>query len=306
MGFSPESIDPPAMSTEDVRSIANDGRLLQAYGPNIVAEAAAAARAAYPGEAAAVMSGLIYDTLRERVSDDDLVEQLMHHTGEYAAMHQRVLDRHVAKNKPLKGGLQQSQSSRVTRSTKEQPMSAETSQANQGTAEKYIGSMMPRPEWEVARDAVSNPGKHDGWIYLPRPGADYAGKILTMTETHLVQQVGTNRAITHELAKLENGAELAKQYDDKKIGPKTHIVIRYGQDRGEGEVIPFTVKLANEVKEKGQVWAEANIGNTKSRDAFLKHLDNFTKEMAKGISLKPQQPAPARVPERSQQIERPR
>lgn len=180
-------------------------------------------------------------------------------------------------------------------------------EAGQSAAAKQqnIGAMMPKSEWAQARDAVSDQGKTNGRVYLPKVENEYQGKIVFLTDTHLVQQVGKNSAVTHDLSKLENGADLAQQYDEKKIGPKTHIVVRYGAERGEGEVVPFTVQRANEVKKQGTEWAEKNITNERSRSTFVKHLEAFTADMAKGITFHQAKPA-ERAPERPRELERSR
>lgn len=177
-----------------------------------------------------------------------------------------------------------------------------------GSEAKTIGALMPKPQWAEARDAVSTQGQINGKVYLPKSMNEYAGKIVYMTETHLVQQVGKNSAVTHDLSKLENGKDLAQAFDEKKIGPRTNIVIKYGEDRGAGEVIPFNAQRAAEVKKEGVAWAEQNIANERTRAMFVKHLDAFTADMAKGSTWQPTRSTAAapRTPERAPQMERQR
>jgi hypothetical protein len=173
---------------------------------------------------------------------------------------------------------------------------------------KHLGKGIPKAEWENAVKKVSSPGTRDGKVVLPKAESEYAGKVLFMSDTHLVQQVGRNAAIVHDLTLLTNAKELIEQYDAGKIAPSTNVVIRYGKDRGEAEVIPFSVTLANEVKAKAAVWAEGAISNDKTRGIFLKHVDNFTTELAKGIKLQAAKApaAPLRQHDRALQQERAR
>ncbi len=169
---------------------------------------------------------------------------------------------------------------------------------------KYIGATMPKPQWAEARDAVSDPGKNNGKVFLPKPQNEYAGKLLHMTETHLVQQVGKNSAVIHDLSKLENGVNLAQSFDKKELRPRTHVVIKYGEERGVGEVVPFSAQRAAEVKKEGIAWAEQNIKAEKTRALFVKQLEAFTAEMAKGAPQPARQAAAPRAPDRAPQLER--
>jgi hypothetical protein len=173
---------------------------------------------------------------------------------------------------------------------------------------KTIGALMPKAQWAEARDAVSAPGQTNGKVYLPKSMNEYAGKIVHMTETHLVQQVGKNSAVVHDLTRLENGKDLAAAFDEKKIGPRTNIVIRYNEDRGAGEVVPFNAQRAAEVKKEGVAWAEQNIASERTRAMFVKHLEAFTADMAKGSTWQPARSAAAapRAPDRAPQLERQR
>ncbi len=172
-------------------------------------------------------------------------------------------------------------------------------------AEVRIGSMMPRGEWEHARAEVSNPGQKNGKVFLPKTMNDYSGRIIFMTDTHLVQRVGPNAAVIHDLSKLENGQALAKAFDNKEIGPRSNLHVRYGREHGVGEIVPFNVHIAREMRINAIAWAENKIPNERTRSAFIKHHDAFTQDLIKGYA--PQQAKPAiaaRAPERAPQLER--
>lgn len=169
--------------------------------------------------------------------------------------------------------------------------------------QKYVGSMLPKPDWETAREAVSSPDKK-GFVYLPKPHSQYAGKLLSMTDTHLIQQVGKNSAVAHDLSKLENGQELAKSFDGGQISPnKTSLSIKYEQDKGKADVLSYNQQRADQVRSQAEKWAEQNITNAKSRDAFLKHVGNFTKDMAKGLDVA--KPEPVKQPQQQPQRQQP-
>ncbi|BBL36042.1 hypothetical protein Nstercoris_02321 (plasmid) [Nitrosomonas stercoris] len=147
---------------------------------------------------------------------------------------------------------------------------------------KYIGERLLKPDWEAARDLVSS-NERKGFVYLAKPNAQYAGKIIMMSDTHLVQQVGKNSAVAHDLSKLENGAELTRQFDNNeiKIG-RTNIKVEYNQDRGKANIVTYNQQRSEYVRKQAEKWAEQNITNSKSRAAFLKHVHAFTQDMAKG------------------------
>lgn len=177
----------------------------------------------------------------------------------------------------------------------------------QKTEVRNLGSPMPKADWTQARDAVSTSGTANGKVFLPKALNEYTGKIMFVTDTHLVQQVGKNSAVAHDLSKLGNGQDLAAAWDAKKIAARTNIVIKYGNERGVGEIIPFNVQRAAEVRKQGTEWAQVNIKNEQSRAAFVKHLEGFTADMAKASTQQPTRTAPTpQSPERAQQIERPR
>lgn len=167
---------------------------------------------------------------------------------------------------------------------------------------KYIGDRLPKPEWETARDMVSSPDRK-GFVYLAKPDSQYAGKVLMMSDTHLVQQVGKNAAVAHDLSKLENGPELGNQFDEGVIkAGNTSIKVYYGQDHGKAEVISFNQQRAESVRTQAEKWANQNITNAKSREAFMKHVRSFAQDMAKGHDpAKAQPPDQAKAPEKGQE-----
>lgn len=167
---------------------------------------------------------------------------------------------------------------------------------------KYIGDRLPKPDWETARDMVSSMDRK-GFVYLPKPNAQYAGKVLMMSDTHLIQQVGKNSAVAHDLSKLDNGAELGERYDAGEIAAgRTSLKVEYGQERGKADVLTYNQQRADTVRTQAEKWAEQHITNAKSREAFVKHVRAFAQDMAKGNEpAKAQQPDKAPAPEKTQQ-----
>lgn len=163
---------------------------------------------------------------------------------------------------------------------------------------KYIGDRLPKPDWETARDMVSSPDRK-GFVYLAKPNSQYAGKVLMMSDTHLVQQVGKNAAVAHDLSKLENGPELGNQFDEGVIkAGHTSIKVQYGQDRGKAEVLSYNQQRAESVRTQAEKWAEQHITNAKSREAFVKHVRAFAQDLAKGQEPAKAQPQQAKAPEK--------
>ncbi len=165
---------------------------------------------------------------------------------------------------------------------------------------KYIGERLPKPDWETARNLVSSADRK-GFVYLAKPNAQYAGKVLMMSETHLVQQVGKNSAVAHDLSVLENGPELERQFDNGEIkAGRTNIKVEYGQDRGKADIVTYNQQRAETVQTQAEKWAEQNITNSKSRETFLKHVRTFAQDMAKGQEPAKTRPNTAKAPEKTQ------
>lgn len=167
------------------------------------------------------------------------------------------------------------------------------------TAIKYIGERLPKPDWETARNLVSSEDRK-GFVYLAKPNAQYAGKVLLMSDTHMVQQVGKNSAVAHDLSKLENGPEFERQFDDGKIkAGRTHIRVEYGQDSGKADVVTYNQQRADTVQTQAEKWAEQNITNSKSRETFMKHVRAFAQDIAKGNEPAKTQALTAKAPEKT-------
>ena len=164
---------------------------------------------------------------------------------------------------------------------------------------KYIGDRLPKPDWETARDMVSSPDRK-GFVYLAKPNSQYTGKVLMMSDTHLVQQVGKNAAIAHDLSKIENSTELEKQFDEGliKVG-QTSIKVEYSQDQGKADVFSYNQQRAESVRMQAEKWAEQHITNAQNRGTFVNHVRAFVQDLAKGqAAAKPQsqQTKPAEKP----------
>lgn len=153
----------------------------------------------------------------------------------------------------------------------------------ESNAARKLGENIQKADWLEARNAVSDRGATNGRVTLPKPNGEYAGKVVFITETHLVQQVGKNAAVAHDLRLLENGRELGEAYDQNKVQAGiTRMLVRYDAAKGKAEVVPFNVQRATEVRKQGEVWASKSISNVKARQTFMSHLDKFTTDIARG------------------------
>src|SRR5687767_2898755 len=91
MSYTPETIDPAAMTSQDYRSIAGDPQLVQAYAMKTVAEASAAVRSERPDADQDERTWRTYDkldeVLSERLANQALIDQVMQQSGKYAEVH---------------------------------------------------------------------------------------------------------------------------------------------------------------------------------------------------------------------------
>lgn len=69
-----------------------------------------------------------------------------------------------------------------------------------------IGSKMTTSDYTSAMTKIG--GDSLGKIDCPKSGGAYSGKIIQLSDTHVVQQVGKNIAIAHDIKQLSNSAEL--------------------------------------------------------------------------------------------------
>jgi hypothetical protein len=134
-----------------------------------------------------------------------------------------------------------------------------------------IGNPMPKADWTQAKEIV---GGQTGKLYLPKIHTDYAGKIVMVTDTHIVQQVGKNTVIAHDLSRLENNAELKQLNAAGQLQGK-QLKVSYGAAVGKQEVMTFSQVRAAEVSKTAKEYAEANIKTPKAREDFLKHVDKM-------------------------------
>ena len=72
-----------------------------------------------------------------------------------------------------------------------------------------VGAKMTKAEYASALRKLG--GAAVGRIGLPMANVDYSGKIIQVSDTHIVQQVSTHVAIAHDVGKLSDGMQLAKR-----------------------------------------------------------------------------------------------
>ena len=70
------------------------------------------------------------------------------------------------------------------------------------------------------KTALSRLGGQGATLILPRSNSAYSGKIMQVSDTHIVQQTGKNAAVVHEIIKLSNGKDLLKLDDAGKLQGK--------------------------------------------------------------------------------------
>lgn len=173
--------------------------------------------------------------------------------------------------------------------------------SNNTKENKYVGGMMPKPDWETARDMVSDQ-ERKGSVFLPKPMGEYSGKMILMTDTHLVQQVGRYSAVAHDMSKLDNGGELEKNFDDGSIQANcTSMKVVYEKDKGNADVLSYNQERANIIQKQAEKWAEKNITNSRSRATFLKHVDSFTQDLTKDKQPEKTQ-QPVKQPEQNKEV----
>lgn len=160
-----------------------------------------------------------------------------------------------------------------------------------------LGAPMPKAEWAQAKELAGANGR----VYLPKFLSDYSGKVVMVTDTHVVQQASKNSVVAHDLAMLDTRDELLKLNGEGKLQGKVLKVI-YGSTRGMPEVMSFSQVRAAEIRETAVGYAEVNIKSAQGREAFIKHVEKMMaaeveRTAQKGGGLQParQQRAPERT-----------
>lgn len=154
-----------------------------------------------------------------------------------------------------------------------------------------IGSWLPKADWATAKEF----GGPDGRVYIPKGMAEYAGKVVLVTDTHIVQKVSKTAVIAHDIKKLSNGAALAAL--DKTGRPTAigkELLVEYGLGNGTGQVKTFEQVRAQEVKEIGEKYAETAFKTPAQKTTFLKHLNLMFEKMSKESASRDLPPAEQR------------
>ena len=111
-----------------------------------------------------------------------------------------------------------------------------------------IGARVNSAEYAAALKKLG--GAAVGRVGLPMANVDYCGKIIQVSDTHVVQQVSKHVAIAHDIRVLSNGAQLVKQAAAGKMQGKT-FDFRYGSTGGTA-----ALAQAQPIKEKSSVEAK--------------------------------------------------
>lgn len=158
-----------------------------------------------------------------------------------------------------------------------------------------VGEPMPKPEWKQAKELAGSNGR----VYLPKTLTDYSGKIVMVTDTHIVQQAGKTSVVAHDVSKLDNRDELTRLNAEGKLQNKV-LKVTYGADVGRAEVLNFTQVRAAEVNESAKAYAVENIKSPQARDNFVKHVQKMMDaEIARSQAPKAPAQQPVRQPQRT-------
>lgn len=162
-----------------------------------------------------------------------------------------------------------------------------------------IGEPMPNAEWTQARDPVGPNGR----VSLPKIYTDYAGAVVMVTATHVVQQTHRNSVVVHDLARLDNARELVQLYADGRLQGQP-LMVAYGQVSGRSHVQQFDVARTTELGAIAREYAQYNIKSPQSREAFVMHVDRMmSAKMSRHAQHRPAQ-LPARAAQRTQELAR--
>lgn len=124
-------------------------------------------------------------------------------------------------------------------------------------------------------------------VFPAKENGSYKGKVILNTETHLVQSIGKDEktAVVHEKANIELVGSKLKWRDENQKMHNADIQIHYKD--GKGKAFPLAAEKAQEAEkpgltseqylQKAQAYAADNIKNAKSRESFLKHVENMVK-----------------------------
>lgn len=140
-----------------------------------------------------------------------------------------------------------------------------------------IGRPMNRADYEAAREALANAGQPNASVTLARAGGLYTGKVVLVTDTHLVQSSGPRSAVAHDLALLANRTDVERKFDAGHIQQgKTRFIVQYVGESGRATPAPrLTEREANRVAALAEQWAEGAISSVRARTAFVKNIDRL-------------------------------
>lgn len=97
-----------------------------------------------------------------------------------------------------------------------------------------IGTKMSAEDWKVAVTLVGSEQ-----IALPKQNGEYTGKVILITDTHLVQLTGKNTAIAHDIRKLANAKDIEQLADTGQLQGK-HFMLKYDQTKGVATALKIT------------------------------------------------------------------
>lgn len=146
-----------------------------------------------------------------------------------------------------------------------------------------VGDQMPKADWHEAKALA---GGAVGRVYLPKMMTEYAGKIVMVTDTHLVQQTGRNTVVAHDVRRVQDLPSRAQLQGQT-------VKFSYGAISAKSEILDFTPTHQATVRQLAQELADRNIKSPQARGNFISQVE---KSMVAAINHKP----PQRTPERQQ------
>lgn len=144
-----------------------------------------------------------------------------------------------------------------------------------------IGSKMILTEHQSALSKLG--GAEVGHIELPKQMCAYTGKVIQVSDTHIVQQVNKNLAYAHDISKLTNGKELRSLAEEGKLR-NVELKIEYSEKQATALQSLVTKEKLQAMADKSKSFAQ-ELPTQKSRDAFTKQIDSFikTREQAPNV-----------------------
>lgn len=108
-----------------------------------------------------------------------------------------------------------------------------TAAYNQKTNHESLGEKMVPTEYASAVTKLGGQGV--ATIVLPQAHTNYAGKVIQVSDTHIVQRIDEGRAVAHDVSKLTNKQEILTMARTGAVSGK-HFDFKYSEKQGIASV----------------------------------------------------------------------